>query len=273
MNPNIEQFNLTETAPFVATLHELNEKMCTHRVFGMVKDKEDLKLFMQTHAYAVWDFMLLLKRIQSEYTGYRFPWTPPRIPENARLINEIVLSEETEEIAPGVFGSHFELYRAAMEEVGADCEKIDAFLMNLRFGVPPEAAIATVFTNEDDPVRAAIMDYVAATTTAATRGTTEQVLAYFVFGREDPIPAMFSALRDNMGELKQQAPNFVKYLELHIQLDGEHHGKASVKMLANEVGGNPTRTINALKAGIAATQARIALWDSIAAQIEKRRGA
>lgn len=271
MSNIFEKFKLPETERYVEKLQEVTGVLKSHPIYKEVKSRQDLQVFMQMHVYAVWDFMVLLKRIQSEYTGYRYPWTPPVDAASARLINQIVLSEESEQIEPGVVMSHFELYQAAMEEVGASRDKIDAFIMNMRFGVPPDAGIATVFENQDDEMRQDIMNYVCSTVRVATKGTIEQALAYFLFGREDPIPSMFQSLLDNMSELKEKAPLFVKYLELHVWLDGEEHGKAATQLLVNELKGNPTRTINMLQAAIEAVNARIALWDAVLVQIEKQR--
>ena len=48
------------------------------------------------------------------------PWVPTANPATRRLINEIVLEEETDLDPQGQPTSHFELYVRAMEECGAD---------------------------------------------------------------------------------------------------------------------------------------------------------
>ena len=62
----------------------------------------------------------------------------------ARLINEIVLGEETDEAPGGTHASHFELYLAAMKEIGASTRQIDTFIEHVRSGQEVEAALPLV---------------------------------------------------------------------------------------------------------------------------------
>ena len=50
----------------------------------------DLRLFMEHHVFAVWDFMLLLKSLQQHLAPSVVPWVPPRHPEIAGLVNSLV---------------------------------------------------------------------------------------------------------------------------------------------------------------------------------------
>lgn len=273
MSTIVDRFALPETQFQVDFLKQSLEEMKNHRVFDLVKTKEDLQVFMQMHCYAVWDFMTLLKRIQTEYTGMRWPWAPPH-PKRARLarlVNEIVLAEESDDDGQGGYCSHFVLYEKAMLEVGADINTVNSFLMKVRMGIPPVESAARALINLSEEVRNAVMAYIGDTTSVARNAPNEEVVAYFLFGREDSVPAMFSNLLAKLGDLKESAPVFVRYLQRHIELDGEHHSAAVAELLEVELDKNPIRTKNALNAAINAVKARIALWEAVAFQLEERQ--
>jgi hypothetical protein len=74
-----------------------------------------------------WDFMSLLKALQSKLTCTTTPWFANRKPETRYLINEIVLAEETDLTFDGKRSSHYEMYIEAMKVANASTAGIEEF--------------------------------------------------------------------------------------------------------------------------------------------------
>lgn len=139
---------------------------------------------MEHHVYAVWDFMSLAKRLQRDLTSVDVPWTPRAVPGFSRLINEIILDEESDQDGRGGYASHFELYLTAMREVGADTRPVEETVASVAHGREPETAGAPQ----------AAQAFVSNTLTIARRVPLHGVVAAFFYGREDLIPTLFGAL-------------------------------------------------------------------------------
>lgn len=240
-----------------STLRQHKEQLATHPIFAEIDSLPVLQRFMETHVFAVWDFMSLTKRLQQELTCVHLPWLPPQDPKAARLINEIVLGEESDDRLDHGHYSHFELYLDAMREVGASTRAIERFVSLQREGVGYASALQQAQASD------AARMFVCHTLDVALNAQAHSVAAAFLHGRESVIPSMFQRILDERGITGEQAPTFRYYLQRHIEVDSEDHGPAAEALLARLTGQDPQRQQQVYEAAIGAVQSRIALWDRL----------
>jgi hypothetical protein len=239
----------------------IRNRMVAHPVFREIRDIHSLRTFMETHVFAVWDFMSLVKRLQRDLTCIGVPWLPPRDRHAAQLINQIVLGEESDTGPDGEPVSHLELYIGAMREVGANTARFEVFQTALANG----ATLTGAFNRAAVPPF--IREFTGYTLQIAGRAPLLAVMASFFYGREDVIPRKFSNLLDKWRIGTEQAPTFVYYLKRHIELDGDQHGPAAKSILAAATANDPLRGSQVLNAARESIEARIRLWDGLWASL------
>lgn len=229
--------------------------LLAHPLYATVDTLPRLRRFMSYHVFAVWDFMCLAKRLQRDLTSVEFLWLPSTRPALARFINSVVLGEESDVDPDGFAASHFDLYLAAMDEVGASTDAPRRFISALRSGEDVAASLAA-----HAPIAA--RQFVTDTLHMVQHGTTIEVLSSFLFGREDLIPEMFSRLLPRWST-SRDARQFAYYVQRHIELDGDEHGPAGLRALADMAGDDDASWQSAQCAAESAIAARIALWNSV----------
>lgn len=250
MNGRIEEL-LTATA-------EKRNQLITHPLYTALCDIEDLRIFMQHHCYAVWDFMSLLKSLQQQLTCTSVPWRPVGKANTRYLINEIVTGEESDVDEQGNRISHFELYLQAMKQAGAQTAKIDRFIDLLNEGND----VTTSLGIADAPDAA--YSFVSHTFKVIATGEPHLVAAVFTFGREDLIPAIFIEMVREIAKSESGKVDVLKYyLERHIEVDGDHHSHLAYDMTAELCGNDDVKWQEATEAVNAALNARLLLWDGI----------
>ena len=264
LKPVITAESTTSIAFIEARIAPLRARLAAHPLYRSIRTEAQLRLFMQSHVFAVWDFMSLLKSLQSRLTCVTVPWLPTPYPASRRFINEIVLGEESDEYQ-GAPISHFELYLQAMKQAGASTAGIEALIAKL-----PAHPIDQAIASSDIPAGARA--FVESTFTLIAQGKLHALAAAFTFGREDLIPDMFRALvHDLSARNNNNLDTFLWYLERHIEVDGEDHGPLSLRMVTDLCGPNgipdEQKWHEAAEAAAHALEARIALWDSIHAQL------
>jgi hypothetical protein len=243
-------------------LRPLYDRLASHSLYGSFETVEDLHVFMESHVFAVWDFMSLLKTLQQGLTCVDVPWVPSRFAASRRLVNEIVLGEESD-----VYGteavSHFELYLRAMRECGASTTAVESLLTGLGNGLDWRRALAMSGAPEEAE------RFVQTTFAVIKNNKLHATAAAFTFGREDLIPDMFRGfIRDQNERLQGRLELMRWYLERHIEVDGEEHGPMALRMIAELCGSDSTKWREATEAAEMALRARIALWDGIANRLK-----
>lgn len=241
-----------------ARLTPLREKLLTHPVYPAIDSLERLQVFMQHHVFAVWDFMSLLKALQARICGSNLPWLPPQNRIAARLVNEIVLGEETDVDRDGNFASHFDLYHQAMNNCGADTKTINVFLNELREGQSLQSALAT------SQVPESVQHFVRHTFEVIEQGNLCAIASAFTFGREDLLPDVFQRVVDELNVAEGGGlDDFRYYLDRHIELDGDHHGPMAARMINEICGDDDSNWQIAEDAAVGSLKSRLALWDGM----------
>ena len=257
MTTALELTSLNESF-LLKNIKPLQQRLAEHPLYGSIQTLRSLQVFMESHVYAVWDFMSLLKALQQALTSVEVPWRPTPNPRTRRLLNEIVLGEESD-LYQGSSLSHFELYLQAMRSCEADVSGAERLITALGAGCSVEEAMA------DAPMESQI--FVKGTFAVLGSGATHRIAAAFTFGREDLIPEMFTAfVRKLDGELGGHAAPFRYYLERHIEVDGEEHRPMALAML-QELCPTGQHWAEATESAVVALEARLAFWDGIHARI------
>jgi Protein of unknown function (DUF3050) len=235
-----------------------------HPMYDVIDSIDDVRLFMQSHVFAVWDFMSLLKRLQRDHTCVDVPWLPTGEAATRRLVNQIVVGEESD-LVGGVACSHFELYLAAMQQAGADTQPILRFVELVGQGLDISSAL------EAAGAPPAAARFVETTLRTVGEASSAEVAAVFAYTREDVIPGMFTRILGRLQPHDAMLTSFTAYLERHVELDsGEHFPLAQqlVARLCGEDEGKQSSCDAAIERGL---RARAALWDGVEGEIEACR--
>lgn len=248
----------SQIARIQSLIEPLRQEIINHKVYSVINDIDDLKVFMQYHVYAVWDFMSLLKSLQIGLTSTTTPWFPVGNANTRYLINEIVTGEESDVDREGVRKSHYEMYLEAMDQCGADTKPVLEFTAILK----ETGSFFKAYTAADVPKEAReFMDF----TFEVINGKQSHLQsAAFTFGREDLIPNMFiSIVRDLNQKFPDQLSLIKYYLDRHIEVDGDHHSHLALDMTAELCGDNEQYWKAAEEITIASLQQRINLWNGV----------
>jgi hypothetical protein len=235
------------------------ELLLQHPLYKKVQTIDDLHHFLENHVYAVWDFMSLLKALQSKLTCTTTPWFATKNPETRYLINEIVLAEESDLTMDGRRQSHYEMYLEAMMACGAETTGIERFLSEVD-------SLQNIFVAiKKSQLHPNIKSFLEFTFRVIEEGKSHKIAAAFTFGREDLIPSMFTEILKNFQENLPETDlsKLLYYFERHIELDADEHGPMAMQMIAELCGNDAQKWADVEETSIMALEKRLGLWDAI----------
>jgi len=234
-----------------------------HILYNSIKTEAHLHIFMQHHVFAVWDFMSVLKSLQKEFTCVEIPWRPKSNGNLSRLLNEIVLAEESDIDRFGQHLSHFEIYYHAMKEAGANTKTIENFLSEL-----DNSNLKTSLVKSNAPKAA--KNFVLDTFKYIDMNKPHLNATIFTLGREEIIPDMFRELvQDLENNSPAQYKSFIYYLDRHIDLDEDEHTPLALKMIKEICGDDEKKWRESIDCGKNVMKSRIEFWDQILFEIKK----
>lgn len=242
------------------------DALLSHPLYQKVKTIDDLHYFLESHVYAVWDFMSLLKALQAKLTCTTTPWFASANPETRYLINEIVLAEESDLTLDGKRLSHFEMYVDAMKDCGAQTLELEHFLKDV---AETKNIFVAIKHSELHPKIKGFLDF---TFRVIEEGKTHKIAAAFTFGREDLIPNMFTEILKSFQQNFPEADlsKLIYYFERHIELDADEHGPMAMQMITELCGDDAHNWKEVEETSVLALEKRIGLWDAIEEKIVQK---
>ena len=242
----------------------LRHKLLTHDLYRSITSCENLRLFMEHHVYAVWDFMSLVKSLQNAIAPATSPWVPPKNPRLANFVNQLVLDEESDGAltldAGTTHASHFEGYLLAMTEAGADVQPVRTFV-----SVASSEGIEAALDLQDIPAPA--RRFIQFTFDVIECGEVHLLTAVLAYGREDLVPRLFQSIQSCLDIGPESSPNLHAYLERHTQLDADKHGPLAIQLLNELCEGSPQKRAAAVDLAEKALAARLEFWNGIQAAL------
>lgn len=250
MNQNIKNV--------IDEIQPLRDELKNHELYQSLKSIDDIKIFMESHVFAVWDFMSLLKALQALLTCTKVPWTPNMDSKSARLINQIIVDEESDLNYSGEPKSHFEMYLEAMEEIEAETASIHHFLS----GIKDLDSIGGYIKKSD--LNSVIKSFLNFSFLTIEGWKSHEIAAAFTFGREEIIPDMFIEIiqqTEKSNKISLDKINY--YLQRHIDLDGDEHGPLAHEMIVGLCKNDAKKWEEVTAISKKALKERIQLWDFI----------
>lgn len=258
------------TALDLRPLQSLRAELADHPLYSRLDALGDLRLFMAHQVFAVWDGICLAKTLQNQVAPVQVPWYPVGSGTSRYLVNRLVMEAESE-AAPGPggklsYGSQFEHFCQAMDQVGADGGQPYRFLERVR-----EQGIDRALYCDGVPLPAR---YFSETTFGFIREDKPHVAAAaLVLGRLWVVPLIARNLLQGTEALKAEASRFHRFLERQIPPDLALRDRWGIELLEGLCAEDPALVEQAETAAEEAICAWIRLFDGIQEAIQAQHGA
>lgn len=229
-----------------------------HAVFNRIQSLSGLRIFTTYHIILVWDYMSLLKSLQTQLTCIQTPWKPVQSPYIRFLINSLVLKEESDIAADGNYASHYEMYRHAMQEMGADVSLMDNLMENIECEIPVFSAI------EKSSIPGPLKDFLEYTFYVIQKAPIHEQAAVLCYGREGFGHHLLLKLLEPMQEkYAGQLNSFIYYLRRKNEINEKYHTQLSGILLQELCGDDTLKWQQATLAANQSLRNRLRLFDFI----------
>jgi hypothetical protein len=250
MNARIENI-INQTAA-------LRERIVRHSLNENLVSLDHLRSFMEHHVFAVWDYMSLLKYLQKHLASTHTPWLPSHRPELCRLVNRLVLQEESGLDRLGRPQSQFEQYLAAMRRAGASTAGIDELIAKLRRGEPLVKSLMTA-TQLSPSAALFVLD----TFNLIDNSRPHEVAAVLAFARESLVPEVFMNMLQDLKTNFPELADYHYYMEQFIEKHSGAHLQDCYALLEQLCGDDQFKWLEAQQAATKALQSRLNFWNAL----------
>ena len=237
-------------------LNDLRHKISAHPLFENKLEPKHICKFMESHIFAVWGFMSILKSLQKMITPNNLPWMPNNNTKNGlvNFVNEIILCEESDFIEGIGFISHFEIYLLAMKNMDAKTDELDKLTSKISDKGYNEKYLDDIDASDE------VKSFLKHDLEVSMNGTLPEIVGAFTLGREKVIPNMFDYILPAINETSE-SKYLITYLERHIDIDGDRHGPLSMKLLNATC--DEKQLSLAYETAIKSLELRLLVWDRV----------
>ena len=237
-------------------LDDLKQKIAAHPLFANKLEPKQICKFMESHIFAVWGFMSILKSLQKMITPNNLPWMPNKNTKNGlvNFVNEIILCEESDYIEGIGYISHFEIYIMAMKNMGAKTDQLDKLTSIIADKGYNKKYLDDVDASDE------VKSFLKHDMDVSINGTLPEIVGAFTLGREKVIPNMFSYILPAIKETSTST-HLITYLERHIDIDGDRHGPLSMKLL--DASCDKSQLPLAYATAVKSLEFRLLVWDKV----------